>query len=177
MVRSSLFRSACLATFLMLGMSQASAGDPPVGGVSPIKKCLPQSLGSETTFDWQQYKGKVLYIDFWASWCGPCRASFPFMNDLQKEFAGELVVLGLSVDASKADAESFLEKTPAEFSLAIDSEGVCPKEFAVKGMPSTYILGPNGELLYSHKGFRKSDKEKLREKVVEILQSVEVTES
>ena len=138
---------------------------------SPIKNCLPQNLQGDAKFDWQQFHGKVVYVDFWASWCGPCRESFPFMNELQKDFPNELVVLGVSVDAEKADAERFLAKTPAEFSLAIDTTGVCPKEFAVKGMPSTYILGPQGQLLFSHKGFRRSDTEKLREKVSEILKA------
>ena len=155
---------ALTALFASSATITASAFEPKP---SPIKQCAPVHLKDGEKIDFNAFKGKIVYVDFWASWCGPCRASFPFMNELNKEFADDVVILGLSVDSSKEDADRFLAKTPADFNLAIDTEGVCPKEFVVKGMPSSYILGRNGDLLYSHTGFRKSDVKKIRAALIE----------
>ena len=152
-----------LATAALLAPPQAHAD------ANPIKNCLPQKLDAVGKINLSDYKGKVVYLDFWASWCGPCRASFPFMNELQKEFANDVVIVGVSVDSEVKDAKSFLADTPAAFQLAIDTQGVCPQEFGVKGMPSSYIFDRNGELVYSHEGFRKADPQKLHEKLTEIV--------
>jgi len=136
---------------------------------SPIKNCQPDKLNEAGKINIADYKGKVVYFDFWASWCGPCRASFPFMNTLQKDFASDVVIVAVSVDSEKSDTDSFLKETPANFLLGIDSVGTCPQEFNVKGMPSTFIFDRNGALVYSHEGFRKNDPEKLRQKVTEIV--------
>jgi thiol-disulfide isomerase/thioredoxin len=136
---------------------------------SPVKKCQPQKFDGSGTIDLAAYKGKVVYLDYWASWCGPCRASFPFMNELQKKFSSDVVIIGVSVDTDKKDAEGFLKETNASFLLGIDTDGICPQEFGVNGMPSTYIFDRNGELAYSHEGFRINDPEKLRAKLQEIV--------
>lgn len=138
---------------------------------TPVKNCRPDKLADAGKINFADYKGKVLYVDYWASWCGPCRASFPFMNALQQEFASDVVIVGISVDSDKRDAESFLKQTPANFLLGIDTVGTCPTEFNVKGMPSTYIFDRSGALVYSHEGFRKSDPEKLRQKLSDIVQA------
>lgn len=136
---------------------------------SPVRKCQPQKFDGSGVIDLAAYKGKVVYLDYWASWCGPCRASFPFMNELQKKFSGDVVIIGVSVDTDKKDAEGFLKETNASFLLGIDTDGICPQEFGVNGMPSTYIFDRNGELAYSHEGFRINDPEKLRRKLQEIV--------
>ena len=83
-------------------------------------------------------KGKLVYIDFWASWCVPCKQSFPWMNEMHAKYADRgLQVLAINVDAKTADAEKFLTQVPAKFQIAFDATGQTPKQFAVKGMPSS----------------------------------------
>jgi cytochrome c biogenesis protein CcmG/thiol:disulfide interchange protein DsbE len=107
-----------------------------------------------------ELRGKIVYLDFWASWCIPCRQSFPWMNELQKRYAGQdLVVLAMNLDAKTADADAFLARYPASFRLAFDNEGASAKQFGVKAMPTSFLIGRDGTLLIEHRGFRDSQTE------------------
>lgn len=118
-----------------------------------------------------QYKGKVVYLDFWASWCGPCRQSFPWMNAVQKKWAAQgLVVLGVNLDAKAADAAQFLQAHPAEFTVAFDPKGQTPALYQVKGMPTSVLIGRNGKVLFQHAGFRPSDTAALEARMAAALQ-------
>jgi thiol-disulfide isomerase/thioredoxin len=151
------------AALLMLGGSAAAVD-------SPLQDCRPLDMATGDPLDLTAYQGQVLYLDFWASWCPPCRASFPFMNKLHQELAGDgLAILAISVDETEADARSFLDKVPAEFPLALDTTGRCPEAFAVPGMPSSYVIGRDGSVLYRHTGFKPSDAAGLRQRIVETL--------
>ncbi len=107
----------------------------------------------------EQLSGKVVYLDFWASWCEPCRKSFPWMNELHNQFSDSgLVVIAVNVDRDRDKADKFLEKNPADFMIGFDSGGTLAKAYDVKGMPSTYIIDRQGQLVASHIGFRDKDK-------------------
>ncbi|MEJ2141410.1 MAG: TlpA disulfide reductase family protein [Gammaproteobacteria bacterium] len=113
------------------------------------------------------FNGQVVYVDFWASWCKPCRKSFPWMNNLQKRFANKgLKIIAVNVDKDKSLVEQFLKSYPANFIVAYDPEGQLASQFKVKGMPSTYIFDRYGNLKTSHIGFRNKDKNML-ESIVE----------
>jgi len=100
------------------------------------------------------YRGKFVYVDFWASWCGPCKRSFPWMNTLQQRFgAAGLQVVAINLDAQRADADAFLRETPAGFTVAFDPEGATAKSYAIKGMPSSVLVDPQGRIVYTHVGF------------------------
>ncbi|WP_353873662.1 TlpA disulfide reductase family protein [Aliikangiella maris] len=100
------------------------------------------------------YKGKVLYLDFWASWCIPCRKSFPWMNDLREKYSeDELAIVAVNLDKDKSLAQDFLEKYPASFSIAYDPEGKLAKKYQIPGMPSTIIFDKNGKVVDAHSGF------------------------
>src|SRR3954462_13570671 len=89
------------------------------------------------TVDLRTYRGKVLYVDFWASWCVPCRTSMPVLESLYKK-SGErgFVVVGVNKDDRVTDARRFLEKYPASFPLASDADAKIVRGFAVAAMPS-----------------------------------------
>jgi cytochrome c biogenesis protein CcmG, thiol:disulfide interchange protein DsbE len=115
-------------------------------------------------------KGKVVYLDFWASWCGPCRQSFPFMNDMQAKYGAKgLQIVGVNLDAKKADADQFLASLPAKFTVAFDPKGDSAKTFAVKGMPSSVLIGADGKVLAVHQGFKDDDRAELEAKFVSAL--------
>ncbi|KGM42184.1 thiol:disulfide interchange protein DsbE [Aquabacterium sp. NJ1] len=103
-------------------------------------------------------KGSVVYVDFWASWCGPCKHSFPWMNDMQAKYGDKgLKIIAVNLDQKMADAQAFLKGTPASFTVAFDSKGESPRKFGVKGMPSSYLVGPDGRVVLVHSGFRHDD--------------------
>ena len=99
-------------------------------------------------------RGRYVYVDFWASWCGPCKLSFPWMGTLQARYKpSELTVLTINLDKQQRDADRFLQQNPAAFAVAFDPAGESAKRFALKTMPSSFLIGPDGQVLWTHRGF------------------------
>ena len=116
------------------------------------------------------HKGQVVYLDFWASWCTPCKASFPFMNELHDQLAGQgLVVLAVNVDEQRAAADRFLQQTPARFRIAYDPKGLTPEQYKVKAMPTAVLIDRKGQVRHVHAGFRERDRDALRAQVESLL--------
>lgn len=106
-------------------------------------------------------RGKVIYVDYWASWCGPCRQSFPWMNEMQARYRDRgLVVLAVNVDRELAEAKRFLANYPANFLIAYDSKGDTANTLALQGMPNSFLVDRRGEIIATHVGFREADKAK-----------------
>jgi thiol-disulfide isomerase/thioredoxin len=106
-------------------------------------------------FTLEHYRGQVLIVDFWASWCKPCRESIPWLNELQARYRDRgLVIVGVNVDAERGDAEKFLSAVPISFEVVFDPGGSLAREFKVPGMPATYLFDRDGMLAASHFGFR-----------------------
>jgi cytochrome c biogenesis protein CcmG, thiol:disulfide interchange protein DsbE len=130
---------------------------------------LPGNSGSVTL---ASLKGKVVYVDFWASWCGPCKQSFPWLNEMQTKYGAKgFQVVGINVDAKTSDAKAFLTEVPAQFTVAFDDKGVTPKQFGIKGMPSSVLLDGNGKVISQHTGFRDADKAQLEQSIQKALAS------
>jgi len=114
----------------------------------------------------QKTKGQYIYIDYWASWCGPCRQSFPWMNALQAKLGPKgLKVVAVNVDAKRADADKFLSHTPAQFTIAYDPQGDSAKKLAIKTMPTSMLISPEGRVLFVHSGFRAEETLQLEAKI------------
>ena len=140
------------------------------GPGSATPTCTLQALGEGSPINMGQLKGEVVYVDFWASWCTPCARSFPFMNRLHRELADRgLIVLAINLDEKLEDARAFLAKHPASFALAADPSGQCPRDFGVRGMPSSYLVDRQGMIRHVHLGFRAGEAEKLRALVEQLL--------
>jgi thiol-disulfide isomerase/thioredoxin len=117
-----------------------------------------------------QLRGKVVYVDFWASWCVPCRASFPWLEDLHRKYGEQgLVVLGINKDQEPGDAGKFLARYPASFPLLRDPGDALAKGFAVRGMPSAYLIDRRGNIRHTHVGFRQETSAELERLLVELL--------
>jgi cytochrome c biogenesis protein CcmG/thiol:disulfide interchange protein DsbE len=113
------------------------------------------NTAAESQFDLTEFKGKVVVLDFWASWCVPCRRSFPWMNSMQEKYGDSgLVIIGVNMDSDAADAKSFLQAYPAEFKIVNDPDGDLAREYEVIAMPSSYIFDRNGVLVTRHLGFK-----------------------
>lgn len=105
--------------------------------------------------DISQYRGRVVVVDFWASWCVPCRRSFPWMNEMQGKYGAEdLVIIAVNMDTSWDDAQAFLDQYPAKFHVVHDPDGDVARAYDVIAMPSTYVFGRDGEMLATHLGFK-----------------------
>lgn len=116
-------------------------------------------------------RGKVVYVDFWASWCAPCKKSFPWLNTMQEKYADKgLTIIGINVDKDPGLAEKFLEKTPANFTMAFDPEGELASKYKLIGMPSSYLIDRNGKIQYTHVGFRVSKSQNYEKSIQELLE-------
>jgi cytochrome c biogenesis protein CcmG/thiol:disulfide interchange protein DsbE len=133
-----------LLALLLIAFAPANATPPP----------------ADASFDFSQLEGRVVVLDFWASWCGPCKRSFPWFNEMQKKYkeAG-LVVVAVNNEANRADAEKFLEQYPADFQLIFDPEGELATRFGVKGLPTTFVFDRQGEMVAKHLGFEDAKRE------------------
>ena len=149
--------AAALGFSLMAAASGASAIE--AGQPAPAFSLPKQGGGALALSD---LKGQVVYLDFWASWCGPCRQSFPWMNEMQARYGGQgFKVVGVNVDAKTADAEKFLSQVPAQFAVAFDAKGETPGKYAVQGMPTSMLIGADGRVVKVHSGFRADDRKDL----------------
>ena len=102
--------------------------------------------------------GRVIWVDFWASWCVPCRRSFPWLNEMQSKYeSAGLEIIGVNLDKDRALADAFLAEVPAKFGLRFDPKGALAKEFEVQSMPSSFLIDANGKVLAAHFGFRTAD--------------------
>ncbi len=119
----------------------------------------------------QANQGKVVYIDFWASWCKPCRESFPWMNDMKAKYQSEgLVIVSVNLDAEKKFATEFLMQIPANFDVIYDPKGITARKLKVKGMPSSYLINRQGQIVSRHSGFNDDKKVQFEQEIIKLLQ-------
>jgi thiol-disulfide isomerase/thioredoxin len=146
-----------LATPVFAGGKAIKAGDsfPELSSFN-LEGTLPADL-----------KGKVVLVDFWASWCGPCKESFPVMEDLQQRYGSQgLVILAVNLDDDAAAMKDFLKDHKASFTVVRDASKKLVGTVNISSMPSSFILGPDGKVAVVHKGFH--GKETAREYAQEI---------
>lgn len=113
------------------------------------------ATASDATLDLDRYRGQVVVLDFWASWCTPCRRSFPWLDAMQQKYAEDgLVVVGVNVDTEPADAAAFLDDVPVSFRIVEDRKGELAARYELMAMPSSFVIGRDGRLFTRHLGFR-----------------------
>jgi peroxiredoxin len=118
----------------------------------------------------QLQTGKVVYLDFWASWCPTCARSFKFLNALAEDLGKRgLLVLAVNLDEEPEGARSFLEQYPVRFTVLYDPHGDCARAFAVAGMPATYVIDRQGKVRYRQVGFRSEEANALKARVEELV--------
>ncbi len=157
-----------LAMMLSFPLVTQSAGVV-VGQVAPGVS-LPSLSQPAQSISLADFRGKVVYLDFWASWCGPCRLSFPQLQRLHEELGPDgFEVLAINVDEFEPDALAFLKEIPVTYPVVRDASGDSPATYGVLGMPTGYLIDRAGIVRQVHQGFRKSDGEKLRQEIAELL--------
>ena len=131
--------------------------------------------GQTKQINLNSYRGKVVYLDFWASWCQPCRKSFGWMNKMQSLYGEDgFTVIAINLDESRAKANEFLQQIPANFDVAFDPRGRTAEKYQVKAMPSSYLIDKNGKLVHANVGFRGDDEDNLEKKIRKLVRKSHV---
>ena len=120
--------------------------------------------------DFARYRGQVVVVDFWASWCKPCRQSIPWLNDLRTRYGAQgLVIVGVNVDANRADAEKFLREVPIGFEVLYDPQGKVAEQFGLQGMPSSFVFDREGKLAHTLLGYREARRGEHETEILNLL--------
>lgn len=139
-----------------------------VGQVLP--SCSADFGQNQQSLDISAYQGKVVLVDFWATWCGPCLKSMPFFNQLFQQLPdANFQIVAINVDEDGDAARQFLDQHPVDYPIAFDPKGDCPSAFQVKAMPSSYLVDKTGKVRYVHLGYREEDQAVIREKISGLL--------
>ena len=114
----------------------------------------------------KDYRGKIIYLDFWASWCGPCKISLPLLNDLYRELGDQgFTVLAVNVDENVAKAKKFLKRFPVDYPVLLDTDASTAKDYHVAGMPTSFLIDQTGNIVLTHQGFKENDIDLIRDHV------------
>jgi thiol-disulfide isomerase/thioredoxin len=116
------------------------------------------SVQAESSVELNEYRGRVVYLDFWASWCTPCRQSFPWMQAMKDAYQQQgLTVIAVNLDRHREDADKFLARFHPNFDVRFDPAGQMAERFRIQGMPTSVIIDRHGVQRYTHIGFRPVD--------------------
>ena len=152
---------------LLVAALGVSLGQAAVAADQAPDFVLPTSSGK---IDLADLKGKVIYLDFWASWCHPCRKSFPWLNEMQERYGQKgLAVVAINVDRTPDLASKFLQNVPANFTVAYDPDGKVADVYQVQGMPSSFLIDRTGHIREVHMGFRENETSLLEEDLQTLL--------
>lgn len=164
---------AALATFAGCGGAMGSGGaksgaaSDQVGAQAPDFSLSPVDGGSPVGP--KSFAGKVVIVDFWATWCKPCRESFPVYQRLLAKFPGQLAVLGVSVDDSKDGIEKFKSETGVHFPLVWDEGQAVAGAYKPGTMPTAFVVDRSGIVHSIHEGFHSGDEAALEQEIKSLL--------
>lgn len=148
-------RRLSIASLLILTLAGAAfAKKTPMAAGDPVPAPAFDLPGRSGRVSLEALRGKVVLVDFWASWCGPCRSSFPWLAALHNRYAAKgLVIVAINLDKDRDAAEQFLGQYPAPFLVAFDPAGKSAEAFKVPAMPTSYLINPAGLIVHADAGF------------------------
>lgn len=121
-------------------------------------------------------RGKIVYVDFWASWCAPCLVSIPLLNELRNRYVADgkpFEVLAINVDSEPQNGIEFLLDEPVNYPVVSDPAGTTPALYEVPGMPTSYLVDASGRVRLVHEGFKRSDIDLIEAELVKLLEEME----
>jgi thiol-disulfide isomerase/thioredoxin len=138
------------------GSAAAAPSDPFATGAAAPGFQLESAAGK--TVNLADFKGQVVLLNFWASWCGPCRKEMPILEQLQKQYKSKgFTMVGVNVEPNSTDAINWLKSTPVSFPILFDKDSSVSKLYRVEGMPNTVIVDRNGKVRYVHRGYKPGE--------------------
>jgi thiol-disulfide isomerase/thioredoxin len=161
--KTSIFALALLASVWTFSVNATEIGQAaPAFTLPTLQKDQPVALKS--------FAGKVIYLDFWASWCLPCRTSFPLLNKLHEKLKAQgFEVIAINLDEDKAKAEKFLQEFQVGFTVLRDAKGEWADKYVVESMPTSFIIDKKGVVSHIHHGFTSDDIVDLEKKITALL--------
>lgn len=164
-MNTCLLSKLMLAAILTLPFSVSAIS---VGDTAPSFKA--RTIDGKKSVALEDYRGKVVLLDFWASWCPPCLKSLPLYDDLRRELGTtDFEIVAINVDENTDDARKFLQKHPVSYPIAKDPKGVLPGVFGVKAMPTSYLIDKNGVVQYVHAAFKDGDVAKIKAEIEKLI--------
>lgn len=161
-------KSQMLALLTLTAVS-TSAWAVEEGDQAPVFD-LPFIYADHPAISTASLEGKTVYVDFWASWCAPCLSSLPLYNDMYHKYKDQgLEIVAINVDNPIEDGLDFLLDTPLDFLIPADPDGEAAELFEVIGMPTSYLIEPDGTVKLVHMGFRSGDIEMIEEAILDSL--------
>lgn len=175
------WQKSLLVTITLLGSAMTLSGErnnvitlnPPQ---SAPEWTLPAIQNSDGELSMSDFRGQITYVDFWASWCGPCRLSLPALNELKDQFKDRPVqFLAVSIDVVEEDAWDFLSRYSVDYPVVIDTDGDIARLFEVNGMPSGFLVDAKGMVREVHVGYKRGDELKLAESIKKMLSEMDAS--
>jgi peroxiredoxin len=154
-----------IAFIMLVGCGLANASDTKIPAPDFTLKS-----NSGKNLRLSDFRGQVVLLNFWASWCGPCRQEMPILNDLHNKYASlGFAVLGVNVDADSAKAIGYLKDTPVDFPVLYDPESKVSEMYSVSAMPSTAIIDRDGNVRMVHPGYKSGDEDKYKAQIKKLM--------
>lgn len=149
-------------------LAPGSVADALAPGDKPPAIDLPDQTGALVDLD--ALRGNVVLVDFWASWCGPCKQEMPILEALHKKYAGNgLVIVGVNIDKQQKKMANFLEAHPVTFRQVRDKKLEVASRYQPPTMPTSFLIDRTGTIRVVHEGFQKKDAAKIEAEIKKLL--------
>jgi peroxiredoxin len=159
-----------LTVLILAGLMLVACGQAVAAKQPPMAPDFTLKSREGVNIKLSELRGQVVMVNFWASWCGPCRQEMPLLQQLYDRYQSlGFSLLGVNVDEDKTAADKMLSDIPVSFPILYDSRSQVSKEYQVKAMPSTFIVDRDGRIRYLHKGYKPGYENDYQEQIRELL--------
>lgn len=157
----------CASVFALLALASSGQAAVTLNKTAPDFTLKAKQGGN---FRLSEHRGEVLFINFWASWCGPCRQEMPLLEELHQRYeSAGFKVIGITIDEDTSEADALLAKIPVSFPVLYDPKSDISRLFDVDAMPTSVVIDRNGNMRYLHRGYKPGYEDEYRAQIRELI--------